>query len=400
MNDGGIMKLMIKEAPRTVLPFWKLHLLVLLLTMSFSGFCQEKGVRVPESGEQIEEQTQSRIWIQLLDHPQEWYSTRDAAAIAGNILIYQRKSGGWPKNIDLTEPLDPDTKQKLQKNRELPPSTIDNGATYTQMRFLARIFRATNSPQYARSFLRGLDYLLKAQYKNGGWPQFYPKRKGYYSHITFNDDAMTGALALLRDIVKDPVDFGFVDSKRREEARAAVQKGIECILKCQIEVDGQLTAWCAQHDEKTFQPAKARAYELPSLSGEESVNVVRFLMSVENPDEDIIQAVQAAVAWFNAVRIEGLRIVRVPDSTAPDGWNKVAVSELGVPSIWARFYEIGTNTPFFCNRDGIVHYKYDELTSERRNNYAWYGYWPRRLLESEYPEWVERWKLSRNVLKE
>ena len=50
------------------------------------------------------------------------------------------------------------------------------------------------------AFRRGLDYLLKAQYPNGGWPQFYPLRNGYWSHITYNDDAMAGVLELLRDV--------------------------------------------------------------------------------------------------------------------------------------------------------------------------------------------------------
>jgi len=63
----------------------------------------------------------------------------------------------------------------------------------------------------------------------------------------------------------------------------AVLKGIECILKCQIVVDGKKQAWCAQHDEKNFAPADARTYEKASLSGSESVGIVDFLMQIENP---------------------------------------------------------------------------------------------------------------------
>ena len=73
-------------------------------------------------------------------------------------------------------------------------STIDNDATYTQMRYLARVFTATRLTRFQAAFRRGLDYLLKAQYPNGGWPQFYPLRDGYWSHITYNDDAMVGVL--------------------------------------------------------------------------------------------------------------------------------------------------------------------------------------------------------------
>ena len=43
-----------------------------------------------------------------------------------------------------------------------------------------------------------------------------------------------------------------------------------------------MTAWCAQHDEKDYRPRPGRTYELASLSGAESVGVVRLLMSLED----------------------------------------------------------------------------------------------------------------------
>ena len=49
--------------------------------------------------------------------------------------------------------------------------------------------------------------------------------------------------------------YAFVDLDRRAAAKAAFDRGIECILKCQIKVDGNLTAWCAPHDEIVRQAA-------------------------------------------------------------------------------------------------------------------------------------------------
>ena len=46
-------------------------------------------------------------------------------------------------------------------------------------------------------------------------------------------------------------------------------------------VNGRRTVWCAQHDETTLRPAGARTYEHASLSGYESVGIVRFLMGIE-----------------------------------------------------------------------------------------------------------------------
>jgi PelA/Pel-15E family pectate lyase len=169
-------------------------------------------------------------------------------------------------------------------------------------------------------------------------------------------------------------------------------------LKCQIRVDGILTAWCAQHDEHDFSPAKARAYELPSLSGNESVGVVEFLMGDENPSDEIKNSIQSAVAWFNKVRIKGITVIEVNDSLGPAGKDRVVIKDPSAPHMWARFYEIGTNKPFYCSRDGIKRDNLFEISYERRNHYSWLDYWPQRLLEKEYPAWARKHSLN-NVLK-
>ena len=58
--------------------------------------------------------------------------------------------------------------------------------------------------------------------------------------------------------------------------------------------------------------------------------------------------------------------------------------------IWARYYEIGTNKPFFSDRDGVKKYTIAEIGYERRNGYAWYGDWPQQLLETDYPAWMKK----------
>jgi PelA/Pel-15E family pectate lyase len=254
-------------------------------------------------------------------------------------------------------------------------STIDNGATYTQMERLAKAHLATGDPRYAAAFRRGFEYLLRAQYPNGGWPQFFPLRNGYWDHITYNDDAMIGVLKVLR------TEYSFLTDDERARARAAVNKGIDVILKTQIVQNGQPTVWCAQHDERTLAPAKARSYELPSLSGGESVGIVEFLMGIEKPSPEVVRAIKGAVAWFESVQITGIRVER-------RNGDKVVVEDPNAPPLWARFYELGTNRPFFCGRDGVVKYKLSEIEAERRNNYNWYVDRPAKLLRESYPKWL------------
>src|SRR5262245_23714048 len=218
----------------------------------------------------------------------------------------------------------------LLKEKGSSDSTIDNTATYTQLTFLARAYRAGHQARHRDAFLKGIDYLLAAQYDNGGWPQYYPLRKGYYTHITFNDDAMIGVLRLLRDLAQRKADFEFVDEARRSRAEKAVAKGIECILKTQVIVRGKRTVWCAQHDEVTLAPAPARTYEMVSLSGLESVGVVEFLMDIEHPDARVAGAIESAVEWFQLVQIHGIRWESVPGPPA----DRVVVKDENAPPLW------------------------------------------------------------------
>jgi PelA/Pel-15E family pectate lyase len=234
----------------------------------------------------------------------EWYASVEALRIADNMLLYQRESGGWPKNIDMAKPLDNNDRAALLGEKKKNDSTIDNGATYTQLSFLAHVYTAQKQERHRESFLKGVDYLLKAQYSNGGWPQFYPNLTGYHKHITFNDDAMIGVMTLLCDVAAAKPVYAFVDDARRAAARRAVEKGIECILKTQVVVNGRRTVWCAQHDEVTLAPAGARKFEVISLSGGESVGIVRFLMSINDPSPVVVEAIEAAVAWFEETQLK------------------------------------------------------------------------------------------------
>ena len=133
-------------------------------------------------------------WADAQNKPEEWYASAEALRISDNLLLYQRDSGGWPKNIDMAKPLDEKDRATLERERSETDSTIDNGATFTQLSFLARVYTAQPQQRLRESFLKGFDYLLKAQYANGGWPQYYPLRDGYYKHITFNDNSMIGVM--------------------------------------------------------------------------------------------------------------------------------------------------------------------------------------------------------------
>ncbi len=323
--------------------------------------------------------------------PDNWYGSEESKRVSKNVLLYQRNSGGWPKNIQIHSSLSDNDKKRVIEDKRLNDATFDNGATIREMRFLAKMYNKTGNPEYKDSFNRGLKFILDAQYANGGWPQFWPLRKGYYSHITFNDNAMVNILRLLRDISENHGNLRIiVDNNLQEGVVKAYKKGIECILRTQIVINGKPTVWCAQHDEHTLEPAAARAYELPSFSGAESVDIVLLLMEIPDPSPDIIRAIEGAVDWFDRHRIKNVRWDYFINAQGMK--DRRIVSDPAAGDMWARFYDLETGEPFFCDRDGIKKKSLDEIGYERRNGYSWYTDAPEEIF-IKYPDWKKKIKI-------
>jgi PelA/Pel-15E family pectate lyase len=252
-------------------------------------------------------------------------------------------------------------------------------ATVNEIRFLARAHRVTKDDRYLRSAIEGVDFILKAQHPSGSWPHSYPHfRNPHDRYATFNDDEMADLMRLLREIEGDS-DYESIGDDKRAAARQAFDRGVDFILKSQIVVDGKRTVWAQQHDEVSYEPRAARAFEPLALSAGESAAVLTLLMSIDRPGTAVIRAIESGVAWYETVKITGIRIERTAD-------DRTVRSDPGAPPIWARFYEIGTNRPVFADRDGIIRYQVAEIEKERRGGYNWYDYWGRQVLE-QYAVW-------------
>lgn len=277
-------------------------------------------------------------------------------ASLSDILKNQQSDGGWKKDYSET-------------SGDWAKSTIDNKATYSEIRRLAAEYSKTKDSKYSAAAIKGINFLFNMQYSNGGFPQIY-KSSGYHTHITYNDDAMVNVLILLDEVANRKGDFSFIDGGVASKAKQAVDKGVDCILKTQVTSGGKLTAWGQQHDSSSLKPAGARAFEVPSLSASESVGIVKFLKT--RPSNSQINAsIKAAEDWFKAVKISGFRYER----NSSDSYIIADSSS----TIWARFYELNTNKPIFVGRDGVVKYNLKDIEQERRAGYAWYGNWPTKI---------------------
>jgi len=338
----------------------------------------------------------------LPDRPR--YKPTEIIKIADNMLLFQKENGGWPKNYDFFAILSDSQRESVKQGKNLTNTTFDNGNTYTQIAALAIAYKATGIEKYKAACLKGLDFVLKAQYANGGWPQYYPLEKNNYSsHITYNDGAMVGIMILLKDILDGKPAYTFIDNSFKTKLQKAYDKGLDCILKTQIVDNGKLTVWCQQHDEVTLQPAWARKFEPAAICSQESAELVAFLMSINHPDQRIIKAIESAVSWFEESKIYNTRVDKVPASSMQTPYrlskfDRVVVYDSTAPPVWTRYYELKTHRPLFCNRDSKVVYSLAEVERERRDGYAWYNYSPQKIL-NKYPKWKQKLVSGNDVLK-
>lgn len=274
-------------------------------------------------------------------------------------------------------------------------ATIDNNATIQEMRLLAIRYKETTNSNYKNtfksSFNKAVNFLLTMQRANGGLPQVWPKRGNYSDHITLNDNAMIRAMVTMMDIAnkKSPFDSDIIDNATRSKMSSAMDKAIDYLLKAQIKNNGNLTVWCAQHDTANYAPRGARAYELPSKSGNESMGVVWFLMNWPNQTPEIQAAIKGAIAWYKKNKLTNKAFSKSAGIVDKEG-----------SSLWFRFYEVDRDDYFFCDRDGesTKTQNFMAISKERREGYQWAGDYGSAILSAEQPYLTALAKMSNDYV--
>jgi PelA/Pel-15E family pectate lyase len=301
-----------------------------------------------------------------------WWTSDEAIRIGDNLISWQMDNGGWERVYGMAAiPFSPEKGHVWRGSPfgdGVERGDFLKGRTTEPLRFLARLYNETGETRFRDAFCRGLDFILNAQYPSGGWPRHYPivgaspTAAPFNNAATFYNDAMVITLEFIQDVLAEEYPFGFVDRSYMPRLQAAFDKGIEFILKAQIEVDGRLTAWAQRHNPITYEPVAGRAFEPVAINPWVSVGIVKLLLSLPEPSPEVKYAVLSAVEYLERVRLEDGR--------------------------WAMFYQLGTNRPIFAGRDAVIRYDLSEIELERQLGYAWYGTWPEVLLERVYADGV------------
>ncbi len=340
-----------------------------------------------------------------------WYGSAEARHIADVIVSFQTPAGGWSKNLDMSGPLRVRGQSYAPDNLSKHPSpedfdtpkdpawnyvgTLDNDSTNTELRFLAKVSDRTPGAAgeaYRASFLKGLRYLLAAQFPNGGWPQVWPLEGGYHDAITYNDNAVTESANVLSDVADGKGDYRFVPIELRAQAAVSAKRAVACILATQVKVEDRRTIWAQQHDAVTLAPVAGRNYEPASLATGESADILIYLMQLPHPSAEVREAVEDGVAWLQHAAIREQEWVGGKGTVE----GRHLAAKPGAGPIWARYYSMVTERPIFGDRDKTIHDTVSDLSPERRNGYAWYSNGPQRALD-RYGKWNDSRESSASI---
>ncbi len=329
------------------------------------------------------------------DYPR--YAPENVSAIADNLLLLQRDHGGWIQNHDPVQIFSEDARNDLTREKSKPDASFDNRNIYTQSEYLAGAYELTGKTHYLDGARRGLDFLISQQLPTcAGWPHTVPAKEDYQARLTIADEVFSGSLRFLQRVAEGEGAMAAFDAADRSNAREALEKGEACLLKLQIKHNGALAGWAGQYDPDTLAPAKGRAFELPAMASQETVEIVRYLMSIKAPSAEVRASIEGAVSWLKASAIEGVRYETVSiepaQRVAGQGGDsdRVLTPDDSAPLVWARFYDVEDNSIVLANRDGLRVARFEDVHPERRAGYSWYGYWPQKLIEKDYPKWKTR----------
>ncbi len=300
----------------------------------------------------------STIWVQPPGTPAVGMALLDAYNATGDTLFLngairaaralvwgQLATGGWDYRIDF----DPVESRKWHYRRDIEAgdtianrrrnqSTLDDRTTQSALLLLMKLDKTLdfNNKEIHSAALYGLDALLKVQYPNGAWPQRFrlppdpakfPVLKAHYPEVwsrdypgipydtyyTFNDGSMSDDISTMIEAYRTYSDERYLNAAKR--------CGDFIIL---AQMPEPQPAWAQQYNAN-MEPAWARKFEPPSVTGGESFSVMRILLNlyIETGEQRFLEPVPRALKWAE-------------NSLLPD-------------KRLARFYELKTNKPLYFN---------------------------------------------------
>jgi len=258
-----------------------------------------------------------------------------ARKVARALAWGQRQVGGWDHRVRVDH-LKPDS---VQPERAKGRCTFDDNISQEALSFLMAIDQILDEAWLTESVELGLQFMIKSQFANGAWPQWYPLRGGYYNHYTFNDNSINDCIRIMTEAHKHYDKKEYLDGARR---------GGDFMILSQYK--SPQAGWAQQYDQD-LKPSWARSFEPSGICSAATGRNIRSLVDLYlyTKDGKYLKPIPAAIDWLKRSQIK--------------------------PNLWGRIYEVGSNKPIYGDRrDGNkIHYDYDKISEFERTHYAWRG---------------------------
>ena len=243
--------------------------------------------------------------------------------------------------------------------------TFDDDVSSNAARFLLKMYIQKLDPKYKPALDKAINFILKSQYQNGGWPQRYPLKydfnkaghPDYSSYYTYNDDVIGENLNFL---VQCYLVLG------EERFLEPINKAMNFYLISQ-QKNG---AWGQQYNMQ-MKVAGARTYEpaayLPRTTLANALQLLKFYQYTG--DRKFLSKIPDAIQWLEKVKLPA-GITQNGRYTHP------------------LFVEVGTDKPIFVHRKGsnvtYGHYYADYIDTQLLGHMQGKGYINVQRLKDEY----------------
>jgi hypothetical protein len=259
-----------------------------------------------------------------------------AATDAARALAWgQRKAGGWDHRVDVAHLRTDSMKPVRKKGR----CTFDDNITQGALSFLMSMDEAIDEEWLSEAIELGLDHMMRSQFKNGAWPQWYPLIGGYHDYYTFNDNAINDCIRIM---LKAHKMYG------KEKYLRSAKRGGDFMILSQL--PQPQSGWAQQYSHDLM-PAWARRFEPPGICSAVTSRNIRSLVDLYlyTRDGKYLKPIPKAIAWLKKSKIGD--------------------------NLWARLYEVGSNKPIYGDRKNgnKIHYDYEQISAKERRSYSWRG---------------------------
>ena len=267
----------------------------------------------------------------------------EAAKSAADALVRgQHPRGGWNYVIDTAgedslrrwyETYGHNAWRMEEYHRFYGNATFDDAGTAEASQLLLRVYLEKRERKYRAPLDKAIQFVLDAQYPNGGWPQRFPFVEGggvhghadYTPYITFNDDVAGENIEFL---LYAHQALGSNDRRLVD----AIERGMDIYVKTQQPMPQP--AWGLQHFPDTLKPAPARTIEPQAFATHTTATNIRSMIGFYRltGDSKFLARLSEALDWLDQVRTPQNLIA--PGRTHP------------------TFILEGSNTPIYIHRRG------------------------------------------------